>query len=291
MAVEASLKALKMSGVNPKKIGAVFVGSESHPYAVKPTGTILGSFLGLKDYFCADLQFACKAGTAGIQIAAAMIEAGLINYGLVIASDKAQSRPGDALEYTAGAGAAAFVLGSKKDKFLAKVKSVYSVASDTPDFWRRPGCKYPEHTGRFTGEPSYFKHLTKSIKKILENNNLKIKDINKLVLHMPNAKFPLKLAKRLGVSKNQLKDSFLVPSMGNPYTASSFLGLAASLSQAKKNEKILMASYGSGAGSDGILLEAKTNKKAKTVNLKSQLKQGIYLNYADYLKHTNYLKI
>ncbi len=283
MAVEASRKALQMCRVKPQNIGAVFVGSESHPYAVKPTGTILGTILGLKDYFCADLQFACKAGTTGLQLTAGLIEAGLIEYGLVVASDKAQSKPGDILEYTAGAGAAAFVLGRKKDQFLAKILQTYSVASDTPDFWRRSECRYPEHTSRFTGEPSYFKHLKQCINNLLKQSRLKIKDVDKVVFHMPNAKFPLKLAKNLGASEGQIEAGFLAPFIGNPYTASSLLGLIASLQAGKPKEKVLLASYGSGAGSDAFLLQIQ-NQPASKGSLKIQAKAGSVISYDEYLQ-------
>ena len=36
-----SKSALKRAGIDPREIGAVYVGSESHPYAVKPCGTVL----------------------------------------------------------------------------------------------------------------------------------------------------------------------------------------------------------------------------------------------------------
>ena len=105
IAVEAGREALKRAKIDPKKIGAVFVGSESHPYAVKPTGTIVAEALGVgNDYFCADLEFACKAGTTAMQICYAMVKAGMIEYGIAIGADTSQSRPGDPLEYTAGAG-------------------------------------------------------------------------------------------------------------------------------------------------------------------------------------------
>jgi hydroxymethylglutaryl-CoA synthase len=41
MSVEAAKAAIKRAGINPKEIGAVYVGSESHPYAVKPSGTVV----------------------------------------------------------------------------------------------------------------------------------------------------------------------------------------------------------------------------------------------------------
>ncbi|MBI4344680.1 MAG: hydroxymethylglutaryl-CoA synthase, partial [Euryarchaeota archaeon] len=41
IAVEAARNALRMAGIDPRRIGAIYVGSESHPYAVKPTGTVV----------------------------------------------------------------------------------------------------------------------------------------------------------------------------------------------------------------------------------------------------------
>jgi len=46
MSVEAAKNALKRAPVDPKEIGAVYVGSESHPYAVKPSGTVVAEALG-----------------------------------------------------------------------------------------------------------------------------------------------------------------------------------------------------------------------------------------------------
>ena len=41
IAVEAARRAVKHAGITRKDIGAVYVGSESHPYAVKPTATMV----------------------------------------------------------------------------------------------------------------------------------------------------------------------------------------------------------------------------------------------------------
>ncbi len=289
MAVEASLRALRMAGIKPSRIGAVFVGSESHPYAVKPTGTILAEILNIgRDYFCADLQFACKAGTAGLQIILAMIDSGLVDYGLVVGSDKAQAKAGGALEFTAGAGAAAFVLGRKR--MLAEVKSTYSFSSDMPDFWRRQNCSYPEHAGRFTGEPGYFYHLISATKNFLKKTGFKISDFNHVVFHMPNAKFPLKAAKSLGVEKKQLEKGFLVSQIGNPYSASSLLGLTAVLSQAKNKDKVLLVSYGSGAGSDCFVLEIKKTLEKQKTDLDKIINNYQSISYPQYLQKMEILQ-
>jgi len=65
------------------------------------------------------------------------VGSGMANYALAIGMDTAQGRPGDALEYTAGAGGAAYLLGPAEDS-LAVIDATYSYVTDTPDFWRRP---------------------------------------------------------------------------------------------------------------------------------------------------------
>jgi len=255
LSVEAAGLALLQSKIKPEQIGAIIVGSESHPYAVKPTGSIVGEILGVgNDYLTVDLEFACKAGTSAIILIAGLIEAGLIDCGLAIGADVAQAKPGDALEFTAGAGAGAYILGNKKFRWLARLNQVGSFTSDTPDFWRRQGEKYPSHAGRFTAGPAYFRHVVGATEKFLRQTKKKISDYQHVVFHMPNSKLPTRAAKILGASESQLKTGFLVPQIGNPYSPSSLLGLAAVLEKAKKQQKILVTSYGSGAGSDNLSL-------------------------------------
>ena len=68
ISVEAARNALKRCSINPSDIDAIYIGSESHPYAVKPTGTIVGEAIGATpELMVADYEFACKAGTAAIQ--------------------------------------------------------------------------------------------------------------------------------------------------------------------------------------------------------------------------------
>lgn len=290
LAVEAGRRAIERAKIKSSLLGAVLVGSESHPYSVKPTGTIVADILGVgKKYFCADLEFACKAGTSGVIMIASMIEANLIELGLAIGADTALSQPGDALEYTAGAGAGAILLGSKKYKWMAQVDRVSSYCSDTADFWRREGEKYPKHAGRFTGEPGYFEHVIKGTEEFLKKGKEKIEDFDQVVLHMPNEKFPLKAAKRLRVSKKQLREGLIVSKIGNPYSASSLLGLIKVLEEAKKDEKILVTSYGSGAGSDSFSLtmrrKVRKSNGQEGIDLESQFKNIEYISYTDYLKH------
>src|SRR3989344_4236503 len=79
---EASHNALSQGRINPETIEAILVGSESHPYAVNPTSTILGEFLGVgRNYLAADLEFACKAATTAMINVAGLISANKIKTG------------------------------------------------------------------------------------------------------------------------------------------------------------------------------------------------------------------
>ncbi|MGQ9854608.1 MAG: 3-oxoacyl-[acyl-carrier-protein] synthase III C-terminal domain-containing protein, partial [Candidatus Oleimicrobiaceae bacterium] len=73
------------------------------------------------------------------------------------------------------------------------------------------------------------------------------------VFHQPNGKFPLRVGKLLGFTKEQILPGLLCPKIGNTYSGSSPLGLTAILDVAKPGERIFMVSYGSGAGSDGFV--------------------------------------
>ena len=67
IAIAAGKMALDHAMIKSTDLGIVYVGSESHPYAVKPTASIVGNALQIgHKYTAADLQFACKAGTASM---------------------------------------------------------------------------------------------------------------------------------------------------------------------------------------------------------------------------------
>ncbi|MHA2298174.1 MAG: hydroxymethylglutaryl-CoA synthase [Candidatus Hodarchaeales archaeon] len=287
LSVESARNAIDRAGINPSDIGAVYVGSESHPYVVKPSAVTVAEAVGAVPHVtAADLEFACKAGTAGMQMIIGMVAAQQIECGLAIGSDCAQGRPGDALEYTAGSGSATFVIG--KDNPIATVEGTYSFTTDTPDFFRREGQSFPMHGSRFTGKPAYFKHTTSAAYGLMERLGIKDNDIDYAVFHTPNGKFPIAAARMLRIPLEKVMPSLVVRYIGNTYSASSMLGLCAVLDIAEPGQRILMISYGSGAGSDAFsfvttdrLVEVRD--LAPLVTDYVNYKQNI--NYAEYAKH------
>ncbi len=287
MSVEASRHALRRAGIEPKKIGAIYVGSESHPYAVKPSGTVVAEAIGATpEIHCADFEFACKAGSEAMFVAMSLVRANEVEYALGIGADTSQGAPGDALEYSASAGAAAFLFG--KSKLLAVCEDSYSYMTDTPDFWRREYQFYPRHAGRFTGEPAYFKHVLACGRGLMEKAGATPDDFQWIVCHQPNGKFPMRAAKELGFPKEKVEQGWLCPTLGNTYSGSSPMGLTAILDVAKPGDRILMVSYGSGSGSDGFIwrmTDEITKVQGLAPHTRAQLENDpIYLDYGTYAK-------
>jgi hydroxymethylglutaryl-CoA synthase len=287
MSVEAARSAVKRAGIDPREIGALYIGSESHPYAVKPSGTVVAEALGATpDVHVADLEFACKAGSEGMFLSYGLVSAGLVKYAMGIGADTSQGAPGDALEFTASAGAAAFLFG--KERVAAEVVDSYSFTTDTPDFWRREYQHYPRHAGRFTGEPAYFSHVLGCANALMKKSGTKPADFDYVVFHQPNGKFPQRVGTMLGFKPEQWETGLLVPILGNTYSGASPIGLAAILDVARPGARIFMVSYGSGAGSDGFIFKVtdeieRTRSRAPLT--RDYLDRGKrYLDYGSYAK-------
>ncbi len=293
MSLEAARNALARAGpIDRADIRAVWVGSESHPYAVKPTSTIVAEAIGATPYTQAgDWEFACKAGTEAVQAAIGFVGSGMARYALAVGSDTAQARPSDALEYTAAAGSAAYLIGPA-DEALATVEGSLSYATDIPDFWRRAYQRYPSHGGRFTGQPAYFTHTVEAVEGLLEALGKSPSDYDYAVFHQPNVKFPVKVARDLGFTIEQIRDGLLVNEIGNAYAGSSPVGLTAILDVARPGERVLLTSYGSGAGSDALSLrvtEAIAERQGRAPTTRDYIARRIEVDYATYVRYTNKL--
>jgi hydroxymethylglutaryl-CoA synthase len=288
MAIEAAKNALMRARIEAEEIRGVWVGSESHPYAVKTTSSIVAEALGIAPHTTgADIEFACKAGTEAMQAAIGLVGSHMADYSLAIGVDTAQGRPGDALEYTASAGGAAYIVGPA-EKAVAVLEGSCSYVTDTPDFFRRENRKYPEHANRFTGEPAYFHHILSAVRTLFSELELDAKDFTAAIFHQPNVKYPKKVAKMLGFKSEQIETGLLSRFIGNTYAGASPLGLTAVLDEAEAGQRVLMASFGSGAGSDAFSFIV-TDKIKDVVTLANTTK--IYLNREEEVNYALYARM
>jgi hydroxymethylglutaryl-CoA synthase len=289
IAIEAARNALSRAhGIDPRQIRAVWVGSESHPYAVKPTGTVVAEAIGATPAtMSADLEFACKAGSEAMQMAVGLVGSGMAHYALAAGVDTAQGRPGDALEYTAAAGGAAYIVGPAHEA-LARLEGSYSYVTDTPDFWRRPYQHFPRHGSRFTGVPAYFRHVTAAAQAIMSEMGCGPSDFDYVVFHQPNTRFPTQVARQLGFRREQYAPGLLAPVIGNTYAGSSLIGFSAVLDTAHPGDRVLLVSYGSGAGSDAFvwtLMDALAERQSLAPRTEDYVKRKQMIDYGTYVRY------
>jgi hydroxymethylglutaryl-CoA synthase len=301
-AVEAGKLALIHSALESKLIGKVTVGSESNPYAVKPIASKVAQVLKLGEeegdiqgVDAVDTEFACKAATSTFKDACALVSypRSGIKFAMSIGADNSQAAPrgcpGGELDQFVGYGGAAFIFG--KQDVIAEMEGWYSCTSDTPDFWRRDGEQFPMHGGRFTGDPAYFKHIRKAATKLMEQFNLQPSDITYFVPHQPNPSFPVRIAKELGFKDEQYMPSLQINKIGNTYSGCALIGLGAILDIAKPDDRILVASYGSGAGSDAYLLRTTSQLPEKRERQKMNVKFQTENPFRQYLDYNTYRRL
>jgi len=201
-------------------------------------------------------------------------------------ADTAQGRPGDALEYTAAAGAAALIVGPAMDA-VAVIEGTTSYVTDTPDFFRRADTAYPVHGHRFTGEPAYFGTVRSAAEKLLHDLGAKPSDFTYAVFHQPNTRFPQTVARQLGFTPQQIAPGLLSPKIGNAYSAAALLGLCAILDVAQPGDTIFVTTYGSGAGSDAYALrvtDALPDRRERAPLTAAYLARETFVDYAVYVK-------
>ena len=288
ISVEAARACMAKVDIDPKDVGAIYVGSESHPYAVKPTATIVAEAIGAAPVMtAADYEFACKAGTAAIQTTMGLTLSKMMKYGMAVGTDTSQGAPGDALEYSASAGGAAMLIGT--DHAIAEISQTVSYTTDTPDFWRREGQRYPSHGGRFTGEHAYFKHVINCAQLLFKRVGRLPQDYDYAVVHQPNGKFPVRAAKQLGFKDSQIDTGLCVRDIGNTYSGAILVGLSAILDMAEPGDRIFAVGYGSGAGSDGFDITVTDQitkiRRNATPTVRQMIDDREFVDYATYAKY------
>lgn len=262
MGIEALKNAVCSAGISASELEGLWVGTESKPYAVKPCASIISTAIGSSCAMsAADIEFACKGGAEALRIALDYSKSKPKSIVAAIGTDSAQVHPDDPLFYTAAAAASSLIIGWGMSP-IATIEAWTSYISDTNDFYRRDMSRYPHHFSRFTGDPSYFYHSENAFNLLLKNTSFTVSDIDHLVVHQPNPKFAQRLAARINIPTSKLTAFKTMNSIGNPYAANLLLGLSATLDKAKTGEIICCLSYGSGAGSDAIII--RVNKPQPT---------------------------
>ncbi|MDO8784689.1 MAG: hydroxymethylglutaryl-CoA synthase, partial [Syntrophales bacterium] len=286
MAVEASINAVRSSGIPPEKIGAVYFGAVSSPYIENYGSGIIKEVFGMSpEVEVSEFTGSPRASLSALKSAVDNINAGRLENILVVAADDRPSEAGSDLETMFGAGAAAFVIG--KTDIIAEIGEIFTYSTMFIDRWRHVGDDHVRsYDYRYTREYGYINHVRRAVEGLLKKQGEVIDGFHHVVLQEPDGRASREVSKALGIRKEQTSSS-LVDLIGDTGNSSVFLGLAGVFENAKAGEKVLAVSYGAGA-SDALALTITDRVKKTSDNppsLKSYLAKKEYIDYQRYLRY------
>jgi hydroxymethylglutaryl-CoA synthase len=288
MAVESSVGALKCAGIGSNQLNGMFFASTSALYAEKlSSSTIVASLDGPSEIFLADLGFSTKAGTAALLSCLDFVSSGRGDLGLVGASDMSQAMPSDSVEHGLGAGSASFVIG--RNDLVANVEGAHCSSLEIiGERYRRHGERFLKDSGiGACTEQAFNQALTISVTGLLTNLGLNAEEFAYAIFQQFDGRTAYDIGRKLGFKDRQISPSMTVTKIGDSGSASPLIGLCAVLDIARPGDRILVASYGSGSGSDAISLVATdqlVERRNKAPMVESYLTQKEYIDYLTYLK-------
>ena len=292
MAAEASEKAIKHAGVDPAQIGVIHIGTSSSPYIEQYIAPILAETLELRSEatmidYCGSLNSVAMALLGCLDA----IEAKRIKCGIVIGTENRATTAGSAGEASFGAAAVAFVIGI--GAAIAEIEGVHTYSTLFTDRWRAVKDSFVTDyfDYRFDREYGYQKHVVEASKGLMGKLGRKSEDFTHVVLPQPDARLPGLAARDLKVKPEQLAPE-IASALGDLGSCSAFVSLAGVLDKAKLGERILLASYGSGASNAmSIMVQNQIDKKRnRVVPLEKYLGRKEYIDYITYLKRSEAIK-
>jgi hydroxymethylglutaryl-CoA synthase len=163
MAAEAVAELIERNKLDPRRIGRIYLGTESALDMAKPTGTYAVEMLRERfapqygpDCFrhcdVVDLTFACIGATDALHNTLDWVASDPENIGIVVASDIAKYELGSTGEYTQGAGAVAMLV--RRDPRLLVLRRLFGVAMESVHDFYKPRRERYSDTPIFDGQYS-----------------------------------------------------------------------------------------------------------------------------------------
>lgn len=284
LATKVSQRALESVPMTADKVTRFAFASTTPPYTEKLlSGTILVGLGAPNETFATDHTSSTRAGTEALLAGFEHLAANPHGCALVAAADAPAASMWDPIEHGMGSGAAAFVLSG-----FATLAELEGTATYVSEYFgerfrpREEGLTRDLNVKKFS-EGSFATNTTKAAAALLKKLGRKPEEYAHLVIQQPDARAPASVAAKLGFQDPQLAASLVSVNLGDLGAASTPMGLAAALEASKVGDRILVVSYGSGAGSDALSFKVVSDRKpAFTVSKESARKE--YVDYVQYLK-------
>ena len=284
MATKVSQRALESVPLPPSKITRFAFASTTPPYTEKLlSGTVLAGLGAPGEIYATDHTSSTRAGTEALLAGFEHLAGNPGGAAVVAVADAPRASMWEPIEHAMGAGAAAFVLSGFA--LLAELEGSASYVSEYFGERFRPreeGQTRDLNVKKFS-EGSFVTNTTRAATALMRRLGRKPEEYAHIVIQQPDTRAPSSVAAKLGFQEPQLAAGMVAVNLGDLGAASAPLGLAAALEASKPGDRILVVSYGSGAGSDALSFRVVSDRKpALTVSKESARKE--YIDYVQYLK-------
>lgn len=284
LAAKAARRALETAGLAADRITRFAFASTTPPYGEKLLSSTLVANLGLPaGAFVSDHTTSTRAGTEALLTAAEHLAANPSGRALVAAADAPVASLWDSLDHGFGAGAVAFVLTAKPG--IAELEGHASrVAEHFGERFRgREDDRLRDLGVRKFSEGSFLSETTGAGSALLKVLARPLAEFTHVVIQQPDARLPGAVAAKLGFAEGALSAGLVSRYLGDLGAASSLVGLAAALDVAARDDRILVVSYGSGAGSDALAFRVVGDRRS-AVGVRSESDRKEYVDYVQYAK-------
>ena len=256
MAYKASLKSIERSDISAKDIDMIIVATTTPERAFPSTAVLLQNKLDIKDCFAFDVNAACTGFIYALDVADKYLKNNTINTILVIGAEKMSSLLDWSDRNTCvlfGDGAGAVLLSSSNTPGIIS-STIGSNGSYKDLLTVNPDSDFIEMKGN-----DVFKIAVNTMGKIaretLDENDLKIDDVDWLIPHQANSRIINAIAKKLSLPTGKI--ILTVGNHGNTSAASIPLAIdyAAQTGDLKKEDTILLEAFGAGFTWESTLLK------------------------------------
>jgi hydroxymethylglutaryl-CoA synthase len=269
MAAEAGRRALDAAGRSGDEVAWLGFASTTPPLEAGDLTARLGSLLGVPET-AAGRTFT-GSGRAGVGAVAAALDADPGGVALVAVADCPRGAPDSDEEHAAGAGAAAFVLGTDGAEVVARGE----FAEPSPGVRFRPSGDDEVQGLDVTqyDRDAYREAVTGAVEAL--DADADPADVDAAALQAPDGDLPYRVAGDLCLDADRVRAGTVVHNLGDAGAASAPLGLARAL--ADSADCALVVGYGDGATA---LLVADGGAAAVDTGLDGD----VWLSYPEYLR-------
>ena len=266
MAYQASVEAIRRSGLAPKDIGAIVLATTTPDVVMPSTACILQDMLGLHGIPSFDINAACSGWLYGLSLAKGMIAIGIAD-NILVAGVEIQSQLLDKTDmgtyFLFGDGAGAAVVSGKRQGHAIK-QAVLTADAKGLNLAKRavPGYKIPfgiENLNPWIKLDGHamFRFATGGfatiIQEVIARSGWKLEEVDRVVPHQANSRILKAAAQKCGIPFERFHIN--IHRVGNTSSASIPLALLELEKDLAKGDKLVLCSVGAGVTCAAISVE------------------------------------